>query len=135
MEVEGEQRETMTSDKVMCLLTDPEGTHLGAPMYLPQDTGPQQLQQMVNKLLNNVSFIDFGPFFWLLLLRCLCCAPFGCWESAGKENWTDERSGTSFFVKLSSLGLLLSSKCSVWLLRHCSRDKKNSTFEFLLWIS
>jgi hypothetical protein len=79
MEVEGEQRETMTSNKVMCLFTDPEGTHLGAPMYLPQDAGPQQLQQMVNKLLNNVSFIDSGPFLLLLLLlRCLCCAPFGC---------------------------------------------------------
>lgn len=72
MEVEGEQRETMTSNKVMCLLTDPEGTHLGAPMYLPQDAGPQQLQQMVNKLLNNVSFIDFGPF----CCCCCCCVAY-----------------------------------------------------------
>ncbi|KAK7846318.1 notchless protein like protein [Quercus suber] len=52
--VEGEeQRET--SNKVMCLLTDPEGTPLGVPMYLPQIAGPQQLQQMVNQLLNNVT--------------------------------------------------------------------------------
>ncbi|OVA19203.1 G-protein [Macleaya cordata] len=48
MDVEG-----MNNTNVMCLLTDPEGTQLGAPMYLPQNAGPRQLQEIVNKLLNN----------------------------------------------------------------------------------
>ncbi len=78
MEVEEEQRE-MTTNKVMCLFTDPEGTPLGAPMYLPQNAGPQELQQMVNKLLNNVSF---ASGFWFFDRGGL----FGCWESVGKEN-------------------------------------------------
>lgn len=47
--------ETETTNNVMCLLTDPEGNPLGAPMYFPQNAGPQQLSQIVNKLLNNVS--------------------------------------------------------------------------------
>lgn len=47
--------ETEITNNVMCLLTDPEGTPLGASMYLPQIAGPQQLQQIVNKLLNNVN--------------------------------------------------------------------------------
>ena len=38
------------------ILTDPEGAPLGAPIDLPQNAGPQQLRQMVNKLLNKVSF-------------------------------------------------------------------------------
>ncbi|GMY22460.1 notchless protein homolog [Fagus crenata] len=59
MEVEEEQRE-MTTNKVMCLLTDPEGTPLGAPMYLPQNAGPQELQQMVNKLLNNEEKLPYA---------------------------------------------------------------------------
>ena len=50
-----EQNETVNN--VMCLLVDPEGNSLGAPMYFPQNAGPQQLQQIVNKLLNNVSFV------------------------------------------------------------------------------
>ncbi|KAL3732760.1 hypothetical protein ACJRO7_029412, partial [Eucalyptus globulus] len=50
MEVEAEQRDV---NNVMCQLVDPEVTTLGPPMYLPLDVGPQQLQQMVNKLLNN----------------------------------------------------------------------------------
>lgn len=71
--VEGEeQRET--SNKVMCLLTDPEGTPLGVPMYLPQIAGPQQLQQMVNQLLNNVSF----SFCFLASGFCLLVA-VACW--------------------------------------------------------
>lgn len=57
MEVETEtmveKREIINN--VMCLLTDPEGTPLGSPMYLPQNAGPQQLNQIVNKLLSNVS--------------------------------------------------------------------------------
>ncbi|KAG6710889.1 hypothetical protein I3842_05G025700 [Carya illinoinensis] len=59
MEVEEEQRETMTN-KVMCLLTDPGGTPLGAAMYLPQNAGPQQLQQMVNKLLSNEEKLPYA---------------------------------------------------------------------------
>lgn len=47
--------ETETTNNVMCLLTDPEGNPLGAPMYFPQNAGPQQLSQIVNKLLHNVS--------------------------------------------------------------------------------
>lgn len=47
--------ETEMVNNVMCLLKDPEGNPLGAPMYLPQNAGPQQLSQIVNKLLNNVS--------------------------------------------------------------------------------
>jgi len=48
-----EKREIINN--VMCLLTDPDGTPLGAPMYLPQNAGPQHLIQIVNKLLNNVT--------------------------------------------------------------------------------
>ena len=62
-EMDVEQRETINN--VMILLTDPEGTPLGAPMYLPQNAGPQQLQQMVNKLLSNVSFGKSYVFFCL----------------------------------------------------------------------
>ncbi|KAG6606887.1 hypothetical protein SDJN03_00229, partial [Cucurbita argyrosperma subsp. sororia] len=36
------------------ILTDPEGAPLGAPIDLPQNAGPQQLRQMVNKLLNKM---------------------------------------------------------------------------------
>jgi len=39
---------------VMCLLTDPEGTHLGSAMYIPQKAGPLQLTQLVNRFLDNV---------------------------------------------------------------------------------
>lgn len=53
MELGAEQRDV---NNVMCQLVDPEGAALGPPMYLPQNVGPQQLQQMVNKLLNNVRF-------------------------------------------------------------------------------
>jgi ribosome assembly protein 4 len=39
---------------VMCQLVSPEGDHLGAPLYLPQNVGPPQLQEIVNHLLHNV---------------------------------------------------------------------------------
>lgn len=52
---------------VMCLLTDPEGTPLGPTMYLPQNTGPPQLQQIVNQLLKNVNFPLFCLFNPMLL--------------------------------------------------------------------
>ncbi|CAF2323947.1 unnamed protein product [Brassica rapa subsp. trilocularis] len=41
------------SNTVMCVLTDPEGTHLGSSMDIPQTAGPLQLTQLVNKFLNN----------------------------------------------------------------------------------
>lgn len=44
-----------STSSVMCRLTDPEGTPLGTSMYLPEIAGPKELNQMVNKLLNNVS--------------------------------------------------------------------------------
>ncbi|KAL6129956.1 hypothetical protein ACLB2K_068338 [Fragaria x ananassa] len=46
MEVEAERT-------VMCLLTDPDDTPLGQFMYLPQHTTTLQLQQIVNRLLQN----------------------------------------------------------------------------------
>lgn len=50
MEEEREQ-----SNRVICQLTDAEGTPLGAPIFLPGTAGPKELQQLVNKLLNNVT--------------------------------------------------------------------------------
>lgn len=45
----------MSSGKgVECLLTDSEGEPLGTKLYLPENTGPLQLQQTVNTLLKNV---------------------------------------------------------------------------------
>lgn len=41
---------------VMCQLVSPEGDHLGAALYLPQNVGPPQLQEIVNHLLHNVCF-------------------------------------------------------------------------------
>lgn len=62
MEVETEtmveKREIINN--VMCLLTDPEGTPLGSPMYLPQNAGPQQLNQIVNKLLSNEEKLPYA---------------------------------------------------------------------------
>ncbi|KAH0853141.1 hypothetical protein HID58_093422 [Brassica napus] len=50
------------SNTVMCVLTDPEGTHLGSSMYIPQTAGPLQLTQLVNKFLNNVTPSSFHLF-------------------------------------------------------------------------
>ncbi|KAK8650440.1 hypothetical protein V6N13_140079 [Hibiscus sabdariffa] len=58
MEVEREQAETGKS--VMCVLTDPEGTTLGGTMYLPQNVGPLQLQQIVNTLLKNEEKLPYA---------------------------------------------------------------------------
>ncbi|KAJ0682879.1 hypothetical protein HanPI659440_Chr16g0652251 [Helianthus annuus] len=55
MEVEAGEASRELTNNVMCPLSDPEGTPLGASMYLPQSVGPKELQQMVNKLLNNSS--------------------------------------------------------------------------------
>ncbi|GFZ21674.1 transmembrane protein, putative [Actinidia rufa] len=53
MEVDEGEEERELNNNVMSQLTDPVGTPLGPPMYLPQNAGPKELQQMVNKLLNN----------------------------------------------------------------------------------
>ncbi|KAL5173564.1 Notchless [Glycine soja] len=53
-----EKREIINN--VMCLLTDPDGTPFGAPMYLPQNAGPQHLNQIVNKLLNNEEKLPYA---------------------------------------------------------------------------
>jgi hypothetical protein len=54
-------------NNVMCLLTDPDGAPLGAPMYLPQNIGPQQLQLIVNQLLHNViiTLFRFSSLFFI----------------------------------------------------------------------
>ncbi|KAJ6692060.1 WD40 REPEAT PROTEIN [Salix purpurea] len=52
--------EDETVNNVMCQFTDPEGTTLGAPLYLPQNAGPHQLQQIVNKLLNNEEKLPYA---------------------------------------------------------------------------
>uniref|UniRef100_A0A2C9VHE0 NLE domain-containing protein n=1 Tax=Manihot esculenta TaxID=3983 RepID=A0A2C9VHE0_MANES len=52
--------EVETVNNVMCQFTDREGTALGAPLYLPQNAGPQQLQQIVNKLLNNEEKLPYS---------------------------------------------------------------------------
>ncbi|KAG2384591.1 Notchless protein-like protein [Vigna angularis] len=62
MEVETEtmveKREIINN--VMCLLTDTDGTPLGSPMYLPQNAGPQHLNQIVNKLQNNEEKLPYA---------------------------------------------------------------------------
>lgn len=57
------QRE-MTNN-IMCQLADADGATLGPSLYLPQNAGPKELTQMVNKMLNNVSSEFFRPFFIL----------------------------------------------------------------------
>jgi ribosome assembly protein 4 len=42
------------SASVMCQLLSPEGDPLGSALYLPQNVGPPQLQEIVNQLLHNV---------------------------------------------------------------------------------
>ncbi|PKI62946.1 notchless protein homolog [Punica granatum] len=58
MEVETEVERDINN--VMCQLGDPEGTPLGPPLYLPQNAGPQQLQLIVNKLLNNEEKLPYA---------------------------------------------------------------------------
>lgn len=60
MEVEVAEESMELNNKVMCQLADPEGTPLGASMYLPQSVGPKELQQMVNKLLNNEEKLPYA---------------------------------------------------------------------------
>lgn len=49
------EEERELSNRVICQLTDSEGTPLGAPIFLPESAGPKELQQLVNQLLHNVS--------------------------------------------------------------------------------
>lgn len=49
-----------STNNVMCRLTDPNGNPLGAQMYLPESAGPKELNQMVNKLLNNDEKLPYG---------------------------------------------------------------------------
>nr|GEY97202.1 notchless protein homolog [Tanacetum cinerariifolium] len=52
--------EEANNNSVMCQLSDPEGNPLGASMYLPQLVGPKELQQMVNKLLDNEEKLPYA---------------------------------------------------------------------------
>ncbi|KAM1431279.1 hypothetical protein ACFX2I_047249 [Malus domestica] len=57
MAMELEEAEGKT---VLCLLTDPDGTPLGSSVYLPQNTEPQHLQQIVNQLLKNEERLPYA---------------------------------------------------------------------------
>ncbi|CAN6569945.1 unnamed protein product [Malus baccata var. baccata] len=57
MAMEVEETEGKT---VLCLLTDPDGTPLGSSVYLPQNTEPQHLQQIVNQLLKNEERLPYA---------------------------------------------------------------------------
>ncbi|KAL3644950.1 Notchless protein 1 [Castilleja foliolosa] len=46
--------------RVICQLTDSEGTALGAPIFLPESAGPKELQQLVNQLLNNEEKLPYA---------------------------------------------------------------------------
>ncbi|KAK8925982.1 hypothetical protein KSP39_PZI018655 [Platanthera zijinensis] len=48
------------NNSVMCLLTNPEGVRLGGSLYLPQNIGPPQLQDIVNKLLQNEERLPYA---------------------------------------------------------------------------
>lgn len=45
---------------VMCLFTNHEGFPLGSSLYLPQDAGPPQLQEIINKLLQNEEKLPYS---------------------------------------------------------------------------
>lgn len=63
-----------SNNSVICLLTNPEGEPLGAPLYLPQNSGPPQLQEIVNKLLNNVLLsLPFFPSKYAIFFRTEEC--------------------------------------------------------------
>ncbi|CAN4078368.1 unnamed protein product [Withania somnifera] len=53
MEVEAAGEREATK-KVICELADPEGNPLGAALYLPENAGPKELNQVVNKLLSKL---------------------------------------------------------------------------------
>jgi ribosome assembly protein 4 len=51
---------TDANTSVMCQLVSPEGDHLGAALYLPQNVGPPQLQEIVNHLLHNEDKLPYA---------------------------------------------------------------------------
>ncbi|KAG8389225.1 hypothetical protein BUALT_Bualt02G0206700 [Buddleja alternifolia] len=55
-----EEDERELTNRVICQLTDSEGTPLGAPIFLPESAGPKELQQLVNKLLNNEEKLPYA---------------------------------------------------------------------------
>ncbi|KAM0843960.1 hypothetical protein ACQ4PT_057374 [Festuca glaucescens] len=57
------------TSSVMCQLVNAEGENLGAALYLPQNVGPPQLQEIVNHLLHNVRHKN-----WVL---CIAWSPDG----------------------------------------------------------
>uniref|UniRef100_A0A0D9XTS9 NLE domain-containing protein n=2 Tax=Leersia perrieri TaxID=77586 RepID=A0A0D9XTS9_9ORYZ len=60
MEKRDEQQLAGSSSSVMCQLVSPEGDHLGAALYLPQNVGPPQLQEIVNHLLHNEDKLPYA---------------------------------------------------------------------------
>jgi len=74
-----------TVNNVMCLLTDQDGGPIGAPMYLPQNIGPQQLQLIVNQLLNNVCILPYITLFSILCVYRLLFIFVG--PASGRWNW------------------------------------------------
>ena len=68
VEMEEQGRETDNDNKVMCQLSDPEGNSLEGLIYLPQNAGPKQLQQIVNQRLNNVNFCFYTFFYYHKIL-------------------------------------------------------------------
>ncbi|KAJ6424711.1 hypothetical protein OIU84_025470 [Salix udensis] len=52
--------EDETVNNIICQFTDPEGTPLKAPLYIPQNAGPRQI---VNKLLNNEEKLPYAFFY------------------------------------------------------------------------
>jgi len=68
VEMEEQGRETDNDNKVMCQLSDPEGKSLEGLIYLPQNAGPKQLQQIVNQRLNNVNFCFYTFFYYHKIL-------------------------------------------------------------------
>ncbi|AQK89043.1 Notchless-like protein isoform 1 [Zea mays] len=48
------------SASVMCQLLSPEGDPLGSALYLPQNVGPPQLQEIVNQLLHNEEKLPYA---------------------------------------------------------------------------
>ncbi|KAL5067494.1 hypothetical protein RYX36_018381 [Vicia faba] len=59
-ETEAIMEQRTVVNNVMCLLMHQDGAPLGAPMYLPQNIGPQQLQLIVNQLLQNEEKLPYA---------------------------------------------------------------------------
>ncbi|KAL7113072.1 hypothetical protein ACP275_04G040700 [Erythranthe tilingii] len=55
-----EEEDNEFTKRVICQLTDSEGAPLGAPIFLPENAGPKELQQLVNKLLNNEEKLPYA---------------------------------------------------------------------------